>query len=271
MKKYNVRFATTRRRERCLKPLSGTGTGPGIDFASSADFYLLNLRSGWQRHIKNQSMFLIPGILIRNLSLSRITSVILYSFFDRDGRFLDYAGGYGIFTRLMRDIGFDFYWYDPYSQNLTANGFEITDGMSGFNLLTCFEAFEHFADPLKEVEKMSRLSDSILFTTALLPAHIPGANDWFYYGLHHGQHISFYSFETIRFIAKKFGYNLCSDRRNIHLFTKRAVNPLRFKFFLKLSRYSFFCYVRSRMNSKTDSDSRLIISRNKSVSGDNSL
>lgn len=211
------------------------------------------------------------GILIRNLSLSRITSVILYSFFDREGRFLDYAGGYGIFTRLMRDIGFDFYWYDPYSQNLAANGFELTDGMSGFNLLTCFEAFEHFVHPLKEVEKMSHLSDSILFTTALLPADIPGANDWFYYGLDHGQHISFYSFETIRFIAKQFGYNLYSDRRNIHLFTKRTLNPLRFKLILKLSRYGFFCYVKSRMKSKTDSDSRLIISRNKSVSGDNSL
>ncbi len=38
--------------------------------------------------------------------------------------FLDYAGGYGVFTRLMRDIGFDFYWHDPYTQNLFANGFE---------------------------------------------------------------------------------------------------------------------------------------------------
>jgi len=49
------------------------------------------------------------GILSRNINLSRITSLIIYFNYDKKGVFLDYAGGHGTFTRLMRDIGFDFF------------------------------------------------------------------------------------------------------------------------------------------------------------------
>ncbi len=194
------------------------------------------------------------GIMARNLNLSRITSVLLYFLFSKKGKFLDYAGGYGIFTRLMRDIGFDFYWHDPYSTNLMARGFEFAEGMSGFELLTCFEAIEHMREPMKEMEKMFGFSDSVLCTTTLLPAQIPNPDDWVYYGLDHGQHISFYSLATFQFMAKKFGYNLYSNRKNIHMFTKRSMNPVCFKLFLILSQYGFFSYVKRRMKSKTEDD-----------------
>jgi hypothetical protein len=48
----------------------------------------------------------------RNINLSKMVATILLLFFDFRRKFLDYAGGYGVFVRLMRDIGFDFYWYD---------------------------------------------------------------------------------------------------------------------------------------------------------------
>lgn len=195
------------------------------------------------------------GIVARNLSLSRITSVILYFLFDKEAKFLDYAGGYGIFTRVMRDIGFDFYWEDPYSTNLVARGFELVDGMSNFELLTCFETLEHFVDPLKEVEKMFQFSDSILFSTSLLPIEIPEPTDWFYYGLNHGQHISFYSFTTIQFMAKHFACNLYSDGATIHMFTKRSFSPLLFRSLLRVSRYGLFFYVCKNRESKTMEDS----------------
>ena len=195
------------------------------------------------------------GIMARNLELSRITSVILYFLFNKGGKFLDYAGGYGIFTRLMRDIGFDFYWYDPYSANLMARGFEFVDGMSGFELLTCFEVFEHLREPMKEIEKMFGFSDSILCTTTLLPANIPNPDDWAYYGLEHGQHISFYSFATMKFMAKAFSCNLYSNGATIHIFTRRSINPRLFNLLLKSSRY-VFPYARRNMNSKTEKDSK---------------
>ena len=63
------------------------------------------------------------GIMHRNLRLCRITSVLIYFLFEKEANFIDYAGGYGIFTRLMRDIGFNFFWHDPYTVNLIARGF----------------------------------------------------------------------------------------------------------------------------------------------------
>jgi hypothetical protein len=194
------------------------------------------------------------GIMARSLGLSRIMSVLLYFLFNKKGKFLDYAGGYGILTRLMRDIGFDFYWYDPYSPNLMARGFELVNDMSNFELLTCFEVLEHLVNPLEEMEKMFHFSDSILLTTLLLPANIPEPKDWAYYGLNHGQHISFYSFSTMQFIAKKLGCNLYSNRKDIHLFTKRTFSPLIFRLLLKLSHYGVFPYVKRRMKSKTEDD-----------------
>jgi hypothetical protein len=52
------------------------------------------------------------GYMQRNINLSKMVATILLLFFDFRRKFLDYVGGYGVFVRLMRDIGFDFYWYD---------------------------------------------------------------------------------------------------------------------------------------------------------------
>jgi len=61
------------------------------------------------------------GILHRNVRLSKITSLLLLFLFKKNDKFLDFAGGYGLFTRLMRDRGLDFYWHDPYTRNLMAS------------------------------------------------------------------------------------------------------------------------------------------------------
>src|SRR5438128_9866447 len=50
------------------------------------------------------------GLLARNVALSKRLSPLLFFLSGRDGPYLDIAGGYGLITRLMRDIGFDFYW-----------------------------------------------------------------------------------------------------------------------------------------------------------------
>lgn len=71
------------------------------------------------------------GYLQRNIHLAQKITILLSLFFDKNGKFLDYAGGYGVFVRLMRDIGFDFYWDDKYTPNLFAKGFEHKDNWRG--------------------------------------------------------------------------------------------------------------------------------------------
>jgi len=197
------------------------------------------------------------GIMQRNLYLSKITSILLFFVFDKNAKFLDYAGGYGIFTRLMRDIGFDFYWYDKYSENLLARGFEYkkTDKIE---LITSFEAFEHFVNPSEEIEKMLGISKNIFFSTELYEYNPPKPDEWWYYGLEHGQHISFYSIKTLNYIANKYKLNLYTNGRNLHLLTEKKINNVFFKILLKVHRFGLANIVSLMMKSKTIEDWELL-------------
>jgi len=198
------------------------------------------------------------GILTRNIRLAQQVSTVLYFLFDRDARFLDYAGGYGIFTRLMRDIGFDFYWDDPHTKNLVAQGFEYNG--DNIEALTTFESFEHFVDPLTEIEKILSLSSNILFTTELVADQPPRPEEWWYYGLEHGQHVSFYSEKTIRYLAEIYGLNYYSAGTNLFLLSKKQINPKLFRLLVrKYQKWGLYRWVTSRMKVRTESDMETLI------------
>ncbi len=171
------------------------------------------------------------GLVARNLSASVISRAVITSFFNPQGRFLDYAGGYGLFVRLMRDAGFDFYWLDKFCPNLFAKGFEAgpLDGGEGYELVTAFEVFEHLSHPWDEIKDMSRFSKNILFSTEVIPPDAPKPGTWWYYGPEHGQHISFYTLDTLSIIANGLNLRLLSNGRSLHLLTERKVPPLLFK------------------------------------------
>lgn len=193
------------------------------------------------------------GLLSRNLYFSQIISVLLFFEFDKYAKYLDYAGGYGVFTRLMRDIGFDFYWNDPYTQNLLANGFEYNlESSLKFELLTAFEVFEHLENPNTEIEKMLTLSESIALSTELLPADLPDLK-WWYYGFDHGQHITFYSAKTFIYLAQKFNLNYYNID-GIQLLTKKKLNRSKIILLKKIRNYGPLQLVKMIMKSKTFSD-----------------
>jgi hypothetical protein len=198
------------------------------------------------------------GLLERNICFSELAAIIIYSCFKRNGIFLDYAGGYGIFTRLMRDIGFDFYWHDPYAQNILSRGFEF-DGHrhTPVELLTSFEAFEHFVDPVAEIEKMMKISKNILFSTQFLPVPTPGLKEWWYYGLEHGQHISFFTPQACMSLAQRFGVHFYSFGI-VHLFSERHIHATTIRFLLHRLKQKMIRHIRSNMKSKTEADSILL-------------
>lgn len=175
------------------------------------------------------------GMIYRNLDLSKKTeNTILNNNFDYTQKFLDYGGGYGMFVRLMRDKGFNFYRHDLYCDNIFAEYFDIKDleGNASFELLTAFEVFEHLQDPKKEVEKMLTYSDSILFSTELQPNQsLSHPDDWWYFVPETGQHIAFYSLEALKNLANYFSLNLYSNNVNLHLLTRKTLdsNPFHFK------------------------------------------
>jgi len=194
------------------------------------------------------------GILSRNLHLAKQASVIIYFLFNKDSKFLDFAGGYGTFVRLMRDIGLDFYWCDAYSKNFFARGFEYDGSIKDIELITSFESFEHFTNPIKEIETMLSISSNIIFSTELLPDPVPAPSKWWYYGLNHGQHVSFYSLKTLKIIAQKYRLNLCSNNKNLHLITPKVISKPIFKILIKAARTPVFWWVKKQLQSKTWQD-----------------
>ncbi len=169
------------------------------------------------------------GLLGRNIGLAVQTQTIITCFFNAGAKFVDYGGGYGVLTRLMRDAGFDFYRHDRYCPNLFAKGFDAElDGSTCYELLTAYEVLEHLIEPVEGLTAMLRLSDSVLFTTVLVPSPAPGPNDWWYYALDTGQHVSFYTHRSLLKLAATAGLTLCSNG-NLHLMSKRQISPLLFR------------------------------------------
>lgn len=170
------------------------------------------------------------GLLYRNLLLRDQVSKVLVKCFDKKAAFLDYAGGYGVFTRLMRDKGFNFYNTDKFCQNLFAEYFDLNDlpSSSKFEVVTAFEVFEHLTHPIAEIKEMLRFSDNLLFSTELQPANIKTVDDWAYFATETGQHIAFYNEAALKAIASQLGYQFYTDGSFLHLFskTKFGHNPV---------------------------------------------
>ena len=197
------------------------------------------------------------GYISRNLLISKKLTFLLYLIFDNNGKYLDYAAGYGVLVRMMRDIGFNFYWEDKYTDNLFSKGFEWNKDTS-LQAVTAFEVFEHFVNPIEEIEHLLDISDTIIFTTELYPNHSPSPEEWWYFGLDHGQHISFYSQETLKYIAKIYNLRFYSDGF-IHILTRNHISSTK----LKLSQFSNYgiskVISRFLMTSKTFIDHQQIV------------
>ena len=194
------------------------------------------------------------GMIMRNLWLKNITSALIFFIFNNQGKFLDHGGGYGLFVRLMRDVGFDFYWQDKHTENLFARGFEFSDSENtNVELLTCFEAFEHFVDPIAELKKLLSISRNILLSTEFIQEPTPSPGNWWYYGTDHGQHIGFFQKKTFEFLACKYKLNFYTNGQNIHLLSEKKLLPFSFKLMTKVSKFTT-PLIQKRMESLTWTD-----------------
>ena len=174
------------------------------------------------------------GIMVRNIANVRIVLATLYLIESLSGTVVDFAGGFGILTRLLRDYGVEAFWLDEFCENLLARGFEY-DGQKAV-LVTAFEVFEHFVDPGLELDRLLAIAPNVLLSTEVVPDPVPRPGKWWYYGGDHGQHIGFFTVKSLHLLAKSRGRNLVSDGRAYHLITERTVNPLLWKTMLRLRR-----------------------------------
>jgi Methyltransferase domain len=135
---------------------------------------------------------------------------------------LDWGAGTGLFVRLCRDYGMNFFYSDPYAVNVFAAGFErdTRNPPPNWACVTAFEVAEHLPDPLNDFGELFKLSPRfILFSTLLYTGQ---AADWWYF-TNNGQHVAFYTRRSLEIIAGHYGYRLASNDCDLHLFSRAGV------------------------------------------------
>lgn len=162
------------------------------------------------------------GVISRNIKLSKIAALINLLFIGKKSKVLDYGGGYGLMTRMLRDIGVDAYWTDKYAENIFTRGFEDKKGRK-YSMVTAFELFEHFEDPHKEIKNLIKKykPDILLFSTMLHNGNPP--QDWWYFVPDGGQHIVLYTKKSLDIFAKDLGLKFSTNGWNIHIFSKKKI------------------------------------------------
>ncbi|MDD2366331.1 MAG: class I SAM-dependent methyltransferase [Desulfuromonadaceae bacterium] len=209
------------------------------------------------------------GLVRRNISLASQVAGVLYLLMGERGigRYVDVAGGHGLFTRLMRDLGFDFYWVDLYCKNILSQGFEYEQEIGACRAVTAFEVLEHLQNPAEFIQDALSMSGAhtILFSTELYDGIPPQPDDWPYYAFANGQHIAFYQRRTLERLAANLGLYFVSAN-GLHIFSKKRINEQLLGLVTSILSPCVALWIRFHLGSKTVSDHKLIIDRTHYIS-----
>ena len=162
------------------------------------------------------------GLIQRNIDIARKLDILFQQTSGicpvMGGHFLDYGGGYGMLVRMMRDRGYDFEWYDEYCENLFAQTHEKS--INHYDVVTSVEMLEHLPNPMETLKIIFELGDTIIFTTSLIPSNRPKIDEWWYYATDHGQHVAFYTKQSMEYIARHFERKYFNGA-GFHIFSNR--------------------------------------------------
>ncbi len=134
-------------------------------------------------------------------------------------RHLDYGGGEGLLSKLLRAAGWQSTSYDPF-----VDGDKHVEELGQFDLITCYEVFEHVPEVRTFLRRLSSLlaRDGIgLFTTLLSDGNIRRGEPlkWWYASPRNG-HISLFSRKSLQLLCNQEGYRFGSFSAGFHAFCK---------------------------------------------------
>jgi glycosyltransferase involved in cell wall biosynthesis len=116
---------------------------------------------------------------------------------------VDFGGGTGLFGRLMRDAGFNFFTHDKFGSSEFMGSYAWNALDRPCRLITLFEVAEHFVNPAEEWQRLLACDPQwILGSTELFAGQ---GRDWPYLSPESGQHVFFYSHAALTMMARQAG------------------------------------------------------------------
>jgi len=171
------------------------------------------------------------GTVSRSTNFARDFTLVMHLEGRKFTSGVDFGGGSGLLTRLLRDRGFDCKSFDPYADQFLASGFvvEPLGAEKEYDFLTLVECIEHLENPFQVLERFGMNKHLLIFTTETISEPPPNPSDknpWWYYSPESGQHISFASnrgLEALRLRLKFAHYYTISG---LHIFSRDKINPM---------------------------------------------
>jgi len=137
---------------------------------------------------------------------------------------LDYGGGNGLLSALLRDVGWASVSYDPFVDRAA-----VISSTGRFDLITAFEVFEHVPDVQALMGNLCSLlapNGIILFSTLLSDGNIqPNRRLSWWYAAPRNGHISLFSSKSLEILARQNGFNFGSFSKGLHIFFKNSPPP----------------------------------------------
>ncbi|MBN8279666.1 MAG: class I SAM-dependent methyltransferase [Gammaproteobacteria bacterium] len=135
----------------------------------------------------------------------------------RPARHLDYGGGAGRMSELLRAAGWDSACYDPFF-----DGDKSAEPAGTYSLITCFEVFEHVTDPRALAATLDRLlaPDGLMLVSTLVSDGnlAPGRPLTWWYAAPRNGHVSLYARTSLDRLATRQGWRFASFSPESHVF-----------------------------------------------------
>jgi len=135
----------------------------------------------------------------------------------RPASHLDYGGGAGRLSELLRAAGWSSACYDPF---FSGGGQQAPSG--SYPLITCFEVFEHVPDVRGLVQRLDALlaPDGLVLASTLVSDGqlVPGQPLTWWYASPRNGHVSLFTARSLAMLATRQGWRTASFSPDIHVF-----------------------------------------------------
>jgi len=167
------------------------------------------------------------GLASRCISAANMIGTLLRLEGKKTANGIDWAGGTGLLTRLLRDQGFKTQSHDKYAYPAHSLGFEATDEEAKSNVvfISAIECIEHLENPVEEIYEFAESKEYFFFTIEIISPRTPDPSkmEWWYYMPDSGQHVTFPTLKGINSFKDRLGYKHHFKIGSLQVFSKRRL------------------------------------------------